>query len=145
MKKYATGCAFNMSEMFMNFPYEKLKITCKECQRINGNNHRNFLVYKVFRRALELILNDIIDNNIRFELPINKSYIHVKPFKNEDFSTGRRNGKWKEIDFLKSFFTGYQLVLELPHTKIARRKPIYISGKLRQKLIDNVNNGKQYC
>lgn len=145
MKRYATGCAFNTSEMLMNFPYKKLQITCKDCQRINGNNHRNFLVQKVFRKALEMIFEDIIDNNVRFELPIKGSYIHIKPCKGADFSAARRNGKYKDIDFLKSYFTGYDMKLEMPNTKIARSKNIYLSGRLRQKLIDNINSGKNYC
>ncbi len=41
---YATGAAFNMKEMFLNFPYKKLNITCEECKMINGDMHRDVLV-----------------------------------------------------------------------------------------------------
>ena len=34
---YAVGHSFNVDEMFMNFPYKKLKLTCEDCKRINGN------------------------------------------------------------------------------------------------------------
>ena len=36
--KYSTGCAFNMDEMFMNFPYNKLEMSCEDCKRINKKN-----------------------------------------------------------------------------------------------------------
>lgn len=29
MKRYALGCAFSMDNLFDNFPYKKLTITCK--------------------------------------------------------------------------------------------------------------------
>lgn len=30
---YSIGCAFNTDEMFMNFPYKKLKLTCEDCKK----------------------------------------------------------------------------------------------------------------
>jgi hypothetical protein len=27
---YATGAAFNVDDMFINFPYDKLDLTCKQ-------------------------------------------------------------------------------------------------------------------
>ena len=65
-KWYSTGCAFNMDEMFMNFPYKKLKLSCDDCLNINGNLHRDKLVKKVFRECVKMVLNDVIDNNVTF-------------------------------------------------------------------------------
>ena len=45
----ATGAAFNVDEMFMNFPYKKLSITCEKCKEITGNPHRDLLVKQVFK------------------------------------------------------------------------------------------------
>jgi hypothetical protein len=41
--QYSTGCAFNTNHLFMNFPFKKLKINCKECEKINGDRHRDVL------------------------------------------------------------------------------------------------------
>jgi hypothetical protein len=40
---YATGAAFNLKDLFLNFKTEKLKISCKECQMINGDMHKDAL------------------------------------------------------------------------------------------------------
>ena len=43
-RQYATGCAFNTKHLFMNFPYKKLKINCEQCEKVNGDRHRDVLV-----------------------------------------------------------------------------------------------------
>lgn len=144
---YATGCAFNMHEMFMNFPYKKLKLTCEDCEKINNDPHKSKLVEKIFREHMKIVIEDIIDNNVQFVLPTGKkkAWIHVKRFKDEKFTAGRRNRKWLDVDFLKSFFSGYQLVFNMVGLRELREKPIYISKRLKQKLTDYTNQGKQYC
>lgn len=145
---YATGCAFNMDEMFMNFPYKKLQMNCKKAKEINGDAHRDKIVKKVFRKCLNKVLEDIIENNITFELPTGavKSELHMRRITGDKFSKARRNGKFKEIDFLESFFTGHELEL-IMYKKggLKRTKTVYVDPKLKQKIIDNTNKGKQYC
>lgn len=143
-----TGCAFNVSDMFYNFSYEKLKLTCKQCQEINGCRDRDKLVKQIFRDSVDIIINDIIDNNVTFELPVYgkvKANIHMNRIQGDDFKKQFKFGKWRDIDFLKSYFTGYQLALFMSGNRTSRVKPIYISGKLKHKITENTNNGKQYC
>lgn len=146
---YATGYAFNTDEIFENFPYEKLLVTCDDCNIVNNDFHKDRLVKRVFKDALHLILNDIIDNNVTFCLPTNpiRVEIHVNNYEKEDFIRGRKNGKWQDVDFLESNFTGNQLVLDMYGKKngIRRRKPIYVNRVLKDKLTENTNNGKRYC
>lgn len=94
----------------MNFPFKKLKINCKECEKINGNRHRDALVKQIFRDNVNMVLNDIIENNVTFELPLNglvKCDMHMDRVTGEDFQNLRRAGKWKDVDFLKSMFSAY--------------------------------------
>lgn len=145
---YATGCAFNMDDMFMNFPYEKLKLTCKQANEINKNSHRDKLVKKIFRTCLKLVLEDVIDNNITFKLPTRgiESEIHMRRIHGDKFSKARQNGKFKEIDFLESFFSGYEIELNMfKKGGLKRSKTVYVDPKLKQKIIDYTNKGKQYC
>lgn len=146
---YAVGCAFSQSDLFENFPYNKLKITCNECEKINGNRHRDLLVKQIFRESIKLILDDIIENNATFELPVvgsKKCDIHMQKFKNEAFKRLKRAGKWKDIDFLKSMFTGYQLGLFMyDNNRTPRVKNIYVNKYYKDKITKNVNEGKQYC
>lgn len=145
---YATGCAFSQDDMFENFPYKKLKISCRECTEINGNPHRDKLVKKIFRECVKLVLNDVIDNNTTFELPLNgnkKCDIHMQRIRGDKFKSLRKAGKWKDVDYLKSMFTGYQLGLFLYGNRTPRIKNIYVNKELRDKITKNTNEGKQYC
>lgn len=146
---YATGYAFNTDEIFENFPYDKLLVTCDDCNIVNGDYHKDKLVKRVFKDALKLILTDIIDNNVTFQLPTGaaRSEIHVNNFEGKQFEEARKNGKWLDVDFLTSNFTGNQLVLEIygKGDSIKRRKPIYVDRRLRDRLTENTNNGIRYC
>lgn len=143
----ATGCAFNLDEMFMNFPYKKLQMSCQDCKRINGNEHRNLLVKKIFRECVKIILEDIIDNNITFQLPTGKrkADIHMKKVSGEAFKNLRRGGKWKDVDLLSSDFTGHELALYMYGERDPRIKTIYVNKRLKDKITRQTNDGKRYC
>lgn len=144
---YAVGHSFNVDEMFMNFPYKKLKLTCEDCKRINGNKDRDALVKKIFRDSVKVILSDIIDNNVTFILPTNKGIadIHVRRTYGEGFKKARKRGKWKNVDFLSSNFSGNELVLSMKHNVFSKEKIIYVDKNLKSKITENTNNGMQYC
>lgn len=145
---YATGAAFNLKDMFLNFKTEKLKISCKECKMINGDMHKDALSRQIFKECYKMVLQDIINENITFELPVGskKSYLHMRRVKGEDFKRARRHGKWKEIDFLSSLFSGYELALTMESKdRVPRSKTIYVDKNLKKQIIDNTNKGKQYC
>lgn len=145
---YATGCAFSLDEMFENFPYKKLKTNCKKCEEIIGDPHRDKLVKKIFREAVKLVLNDIVDNNATFELPLKgnkKCDIHMQRVRGDKFKNLRKKGKWKDVDYLKSMFTGYQLGLFMYGNRTPRVKNIYVNKELKDKITENTNKGMQYC
>ena len=146
---YATGCAFNLEELFENFDLSKLKMTCALCTRMNNDPHRDTVVKKIFKESVNVILNDIIENNVTFELPTGgrKADIHITRYSDEDFAKARRNGKWKDVDFLKSYFTGYQMTFNMYDKDggVTRTKPIYLDKEKRDKIIQYTNEGKQYC
>ena len=143
---YSTGCAFNTDEMFMNFPYKKLKITCEDCKKINGNPHRDILVKQIFRECFIVVINDVIDNNITFWLPTGakKCNIHMQRIRGNDFKNLRRAGKWRNVDILESNFTGYQLGFYMYGKTLPRIKNIYVNKELREKITENTNKGMQY-
>lgn len=143
---YSIGCAFNIDEMFINFPYKKLKITCEECYKINGDNHRDVLVKQIFRECFKLVINDIIDNNTTFWLPTGakKCNIHMRKVQGNDFKNLRKAGKWRDVDFLESFFTGYELGLYMYGQTLPRVKPIYVNKPFKNRITSNTNKGMQY-
>ena len=68
----------------------------------------------------------------------------MKKYEEEQFIKGRRNGKWKDVDFLASNFSGYQMVMRFMSQGIVREKPIYLDPAHRDLITEYTNNGKQY-
>lgn len=145
--RFALGHAFHLRHLFENFNLKKLKINCKDCQDIMGyTRHRDVLAIQIFKDSVKLVINDIIDNNVTFEFPNSLAQIYMEKTQGEDFVRARQNGKWMDVDFIASFFTGYQLNLKLKNRNGAPRRkiPIYVDKNLKNKITENTNNGKQY-
>ncbi len=142
----ATGAAFNLDEMIINFPMKKLSVTCEECKNIIKDPHRNILIKRIFRECLKLVINDIIDNNITFWLPTKarKCNIHMKRVDGQTFKNLRKSGKWKDVDLLSSSFTGYELGFYMYGVRDPRIKNIYVNKSLKDRITQNTNNGMQY-
>lgn len=144
---WSLGCAFSTNELFMNFPYKSLSIDCKQCKAITGNNHRDVLVKRVFKESLKLVINDIIENNITFWLPLTgnrKCNIHMRRMQGSDFKNLRRGGKWKDVDIIRSMFSGYDIGFYMLGKRTPRVKTIYLNKELRDKITNYTNQGKQY-
>ena len=147
MKKYALGCAFSLKNILDNFPYKRLKITCRQCKAIVGDNHRDKLVRKVFRENIKLIINDIINNNVTFWLPLTgskKCNIHMRRVQGKEFQNLRKSGKWRDVDILKSMFSGYELSFFMLGNRTPRIKSIYLNKEFKNRITQNTNNGTQY-
>ena len=149
MKHFALGWACNLNDIFVRFPYEKCKSLIKSYKT---KQLRRQKVKQVFREGTQQILNDIIENNITFKIQgvgYQGGEIHMEAIRGSDFEKLRKNGKFRNIDFLESLFTGYQMYLYI-HGKsdnfLHRKKyPIYVNKVLRDKLAKYTNEGKTYC
>lgn len=149
MKHFALGWACNLNDIFVRFPYEKFKSLMKNYKT---KQLRRQKVKQVFREGTQQILNDIIENNTTFKIQgvgYQGGEIHMEAIRGSDFEKVRKNGKFRNIDFLESLFTGYQMYLYI-HGKsdnfLHRKKyPMYVNKVLRDKLIKYTNEGKVYC
>lgn len=149
MKHFALGWACNLNDIFVRFPYEKFKSLMKNYKT---KQLRRQKVKQVFREGTQQILNDIIENNTTFKIQgvgYQGGEIHMEAIRGSDFEKVRKNGKFRNIDFLESLFTGYQMYLYI-HGKsdnfLHRKKyPIYVNKVLRDKLVKYTNEGKVYC
>ena len=149
MKHYAIGWACNLNDLFVRFPYEKCKSLIKNYKL---KQFRRQKVKQVFREGVQQILDDIIENNVTFKIQgvgYQGGEIHMEAITGSDFERARKNGKFEEVDFLESLFTGYQMYLYV-HGKsdnfLHRKKyPIYVNKYLREKLVKYTNEGRKYC
>ena len=120
--------------------------------KIKTKQQRRAKVKNVFMEGLRLILDDIIEKNATFKTPgigYQGGEIHLESIKGSEFERLRINGKFSDIDFLESLFTGYQMYLYV-HGKrdnfLHRRKfPIYLGKVLKDKLTKYTNEGKTFC
>lgn len=144
---YALGYAWKLDEIFMNFKSQNLKIDCVSLQRLYGDNHKKRLCYKVFRECVKLVVNDIIENDVEFQLPTGsrKTSLQMHTYRDEDFKKARKNGKFMEVDFLESNFIANQLQLYMyGHRNIPKSKQVYVNKELKQKITDYTNQGRVY-
>ena len=149
MRHFAIGWACNLNDIFVRFPYEKCKSLIKN---FKTKQLRRQKIKQVFREGVQQILDDVIENNVTFKIQgvgYQGGEIHMEAITGSQFEKLRENGKFKEVDFLESLFTGYQMYLYI-HGKsdnfLHRKKyPIYVNRYLRNKLVKYTNEGKVYC
>lgn len=145
MKNFATGYACSLNDLLVRFPYEKLKsIKGTKVQKRNK-------MKQVFKEGVKAVIQDIIDNNDVFVLPTvrgGKSELRMNKLQGSEFERARQNGKFQDVDFLESLFTGYQLGLFIEsrnkNISIVRHKPVYVNKFFKNQITKNTNEGKTY-
>ena len=149
MKHFALGWACNLNDLFVRFPYEKCKSLISNYKT---KSLRKQKVKQVFREGVQQILNDIIENNVTFKIQgvgYQKGEIHMEAITGSEFERVKKLGKFKNVDFLESFFTGYQMYLYIKGKKdnfmCGKKSTIYVNKFLRDKLTQYTNEGKVYC
>lgn len=142
---FATGYAFNTKDLFANFPIKKMKISGEACKSLLGYLDKRALAIRIFLYTVKIILLDIINNNVTFKLPTRREcYLNIVGTFGEDFKKARRNGKWIDVDYLKSDFTGYQMQFMYLANEREIKKKVYLSKWMRDKITENTNKGMQY-
>ena len=145
MINYATGYAFNLAELFENFDSKRLSISSSKCIETLGYVKKREIVFQVFLYAMKLILLDIIQNNVTFKFPTKREcYLNIVRTSGDDFKRARRNGKWLDVDYLKSDFSGNQMQFMFIANEREIKKPVYLSKNLRDIITENTNNRMNY-
>ena len=147
IQRYALGCAFNINDLFFNFPYKKLKLNCRDCLEITGDAHRSLLVKKIFRASMKIVIQDIVERNVTFWLPLTgnkKCNMHMKRVSGIDFQKLRQAGKWEDIDIVNSNFSGYEIGFYMLGSRTPRVKTVYVNKKTKEIISRYTNMGKQY-
>ena len=145
MGNLALGYAFSCRTMLANLPLKKLHFTQHDCLINENVPRRKVVATRVFNFSAKLILLDIINKNVTFKLPTQREcWIGMARTYGEDFKTARRNGKWQDVDFLASNFSGYSLEFVCIHSERIIRKHVYVSGWMRDIITEKTNQGFQY-
>jgi hypothetical protein len=117
-------------------------------KKIYSDGDKRSLAASIFTKGMQLIIEDIIENNIYFLLPTlgsSESYIYMKKTSGKDFKNAFKKGKWNDIDFLTSNFTGYQLAMKVKSSKRPEKeKLIYLDHRHKDRISELTNEGKRY-
>lgn len=147
-RNFAFGHAFNSHDLFHNFPIKKLKMDYDLVKQIYSDGDKRSLAASIFTKGMQLIIEDIIENNTHFLLPTlgsSEAYLYMKKTQGNDFKKAFKKGKWTDVDFLTSNFTGYQLALAVKSSKRpTKEKTIYIDYKHKDRITELTNEGKRY-
>lgn len=145
---FAMGHTFSSQELFHNFPINKLKMDYDTVKKIYSDGDKRSLSASIFNKGMQLIVEDIIENNVHFMLPTtgsNEAYLYMKKTSGDNFKKAVRRGKWRDVDFLSSNFSGYQLALSIKSKKRPEKeKPIYLGYKHKDRITELTNEGKRY-
>ena len=145
---FAMGHTFSAQEIFHNFPIKKLKIDYNTVREIYSDGDKRSLAAQIFTKGMQLIIEDIIENNVHFLLPSlgrSESYLYMKKTQGNAFKKAFKRGKWNDVDFLTSNFTGYQLAMSVKSSKRPEKeKSIYLDYKHKDRITELTNEGKRY-
>ena len=144
--RYAVGYALSASDLFRKFSGRRMKMKASECEAILKNRNKDIIAKRVFREAVKMIIEDIIENNNTFLLPTSskKASLYMKKFSGEDFIRRRKKGRWKKVDFYESIYTAYQIYLRYQVKGVIKEKPVYLDPIHRDRIDELTNQGKQY-
>ena len=147
-QNFAMGHTFSAKDLFHNFPIEKLKMDYDIVKSIYSDGDKRSLSASIFTKGMQLIVEDIIENNVHFLLPTlgsSEAYLYMNKTSGNDFKKAFKRGKWRDVDFLTSNFTGYQLSLKVKSSKRPEKdKSIYLGYKHKDRITELTNEGKRY-
>lgn len=145
--RYALGYAWKLPELYENFKTDKLIADIYSLKQVYSANSKRDFCCKVLRSCLKIIVDDIIENDVEFQLPTGsrKTSIRMRTYRDVDFQTARQHGKFMDVDFLNSNFTANQLQLYMyGHRNIPKIRPIYVNKDIKDRITQYSNQARIY-
>lgn len=140
-----TKYAFSASDLFSNFNIKNITTSSNVLKKHYKTREKKEMAVKVFLYAIYLILLDIIENNVTFILPSKRrAQIQMSRMTGDKFKEARMNGKFQDVDFFESNFTGHQLEYQWQTAQTTKKKLIYLNSELKNKITENTNKGRNY-
>lgn len=129
-------------ELFINV---KTSVTKKDIPR-NLKNHRELheSIGIIFANAFKIIIDKLLDDKLRFLVPGTNAYIDFDVVTGESFKAFRKIGRFLDVDFIESDFTGYSLRYYFKLGGSTLHKPLYVGGALKEKFYERINRGEKF-
>lgn len=134
------------SELYTNTPKKVIDRKWKWfLERYGSTNSYEEAISDPFKYCFALVLNRVIDERVRFKIPYSlNGYIDFEIVLEDNFIKHRQNGRFQDIDFVESDFTGYAMRYYFDTQSYQRSYQIYIGGDLKKKFIEGINSGIKY-
>ena len=135
-----------ISEIFTNTPST---ITDKKwswfISRYGHTSSYGDAISDPFKYCFAYVLYKIINDKMRFKIPYAKNgFIDFEIVQGDMFMKQRQNGRFKDIDFIESDFTGYALKYYFDTKSYQKSYPIYLGGELRRLFYGKINSGTTF-
>lgn len=146
MIKHAFGYCVTPRELFAAFNNKRLKLTCDTCKANTWGRHKWIVYTRILAYSIKLVLDDIVNNGIKFNLPVQgkKSYLKMDKISGRSFRDMKAAGSFPNVDYLKSNFSAYRIAFYIPKKDLWRKRPVYMSAELRDLKDKYTNEGRQY-
>lgn len=133
-------------ELFTNTPQSVINRKWRWfLKRYGSSSSYEDAIADPFKYGFGLILHYIIENRVRFIIPnVPESYIDFEIVTGDMFEKQKQDGRFGEIDFIESDFTGYALRYYFKTKAYQKAYPIYIGGELKKKFLTGINSGVKY-
>lgn len=144
------GWAFTQKDLFYGY---KKEISLTKTQQRNLGLKKDIEIEEIFGNIfftfVLYVIKDIILNNITFKVSTVGAFadIHMRCLNREEFTEGRQQGKYMDIDFLASNFKTYRPTLYIYDRQDSSKihtVDIILDKSLQQELSNKINNGKVY-
>lgn len=142
-----TDHTYTTVDIFRNFNSDNVKGKGKgKISRMYKCRDNKALAQKVFLKFLYLVLTDLTVNGNMFRFPAKQdAFMRMVKIKDEEFKKYRRMGVFRDVDFLKSNFTGYIPAVDYTYTNGRRRLDyLVLSHNFRKIITDKTNEGFKY-
>ena len=140
IEHWLTSYTVKAHELYYDFPYKKYLTVCDSFSRVSIF----YLCGKVLKRLFFYVIHDIVEDNVLFKFPPGVgAWLEIQSYSGEDFKIARQNGAFRDVDFLASGFTGYQMVLRFQNRYGKWQKRMYLSSGYRDRITELTNQGKQ--
>lgn len=98
-----------------------------------------------FKYCFKIIIETILEQKVRFKLPVSmEAYLDFEIVSGDMFEIQRQNGRFQNIDFIQSDFTGYVLKYYFKGKSYLRSYPIYLGGELKELFLNKINSGEKF-
>lgn len=100
---------------------------------------------RLFRDAVKMMINDVINNSAQVEIPIqgSRAFVGIKTIDKDEFKERYANGEFKDIDYNMTDYKTYEIVLR--EDGFADEYKIRLDKSTNKRFKRKINEGFPYC